>query len=264
MAHEIFLCTTSCTWGYGFDHSVFESSFPSFLSPYHPYLHYVLCLKTTLRPWDQMSSLTSPTWTGVWDTCQVDDLFLFYDDSLVELFLSHSVRLILSDIIVILWWICLKCIDSHIIISVEHMLDLLYIPIELFSSYQDGPSVLVAILGNIFLGYPHGKMCQLLYWGIFLFSVVEMIIFSQSYYHFLYSAKGYLFALLVTISMIYAEMSLQRSPTFRFWLSHYLWLFNRSLCWGSDNCPSGPFFLRLASGSFLWDDDKFLQQGISS
>ena len=230
MAHEIFLFITSCIREYGFDHWVFEPSFPSFLSPYHPNLRYVPCLKTTLRPWDQMSSLTSPTWTGVWDTCQVDDLFLFYDDSLVELFLSHSVRLILSDIIVILWWICLKCIDSHIIISVEHMLDLLYIPIELFSSYQDGPSVLVAILGNIFLGYPHGKMCQLLYWGIFLFSVVEMIIFSQSYYHFLYSAKGYLFALLVTISMIYAEMSLQRSLTFGFWLSHYLWLFNRSLC----------------------------------
>ncbi|RVW21000.1 Pol polyprotein [Vitis vinifera] len=37
--------------GMGFDHRVFELSFPSFLSPYHPSLHYVPCLKTTLRPW---------------------------------------------------------------------------------------------------------------------------------------------------------------------------------------------------------------------
>ena len=36
--------------GMGFDHWVFGPSFPSFLSPYHPSLHYVLSLKTTLRP----------------------------------------------------------------------------------------------------------------------------------------------------------------------------------------------------------------------
>ena len=57
----------------------------------------------------------------------------------------------------------LECIDSHIIISMEHMSDLLYIPIELFSSQQDGSDVLVAILGHVFLGYPHDKMRQLLY-----------------------------------------------------------------------------------------------------
>ena len=126
------------------------------------------------------------------------------------------------------------------------------------------PDVLVAILGYIFLIYPHGKMHQLLYWAYFPLSVVEMIIFSRSCCRFLYLAEGYLFALLVTISMIYAEMSLQRSLTFGFWLSHYLWLFSRSLCWGNDSFPSGPFFLRLANGSFLWDDDRFLQLGISS
>ena len=180
----------------------------------------------------------------------------------MESFLSHSVRLILSDIIVILWWSCLRHIDYHIIILVEHMSDLLYVPIELFSSHQDGPDVLVAILGHIFLSYPHGKIRQLLYWGIFPFSVVEMIVFSWSYYCFLYSAEGYLFTLLVTISMIYVEMSFQR--TIGFWLSHYLWLFTKSSCWGNDDCPSGPFFFKPASGSFLWDDDRFLQQCISS
>ena len=105
---RILLCITSCTWGYGFDYWVFEPSFLSFLSPYHLGLHYIPCLKTTLRPWDQMSSLTSPTWTGVWDTSQVDDLFLFYDDSLVEPFLSHLVRFILYDIVVIIWWSYLR------------------------------------------------------------------------------------------------------------------------------------------------------------
>ena len=43
----------------------------------------------------------------------------------------------------------------------------LYIPIELFSSHQDGPDILVDILGHIFFGYPHGRMRQFLYWGIF-------------------------------------------------------------------------------------------------
>ncbi|RVW40893.1 hypothetical protein CK203_094286 [Vitis vinifera] len=42
--------------GMSFDHWVFEPSFLSFLSPYHLGLRYVPCLKTTLRPWDQMSS----------------------------------------------------------------------------------------------------------------------------------------------------------------------------------------------------------------
>ena len=94
--------------------------------------------------------------------------------------------------------------------------------------------------------------------GIFPFFVMEMIVFSWSCYHFLYSAERYLFALLVTVSMIYVEMSLLRSLTFGFWLSHYLWLFSRSLCWGSNNGPSGTFFLRSTSGSFLWDNDRFL------
>ena len=58
---RFFLCITFCTWGYGFDHWVFEPSFPSFLSPYHPGLRHVPCLKTTLRPWDQMLSLTTST-----------------------------------------------------------------------------------------------------------------------------------------------------------------------------------------------------------
>ena len=50
--------------GMSFDHWVFEPSFLSFLSPYHLGLRYVPCLKTTLRPWDQMSSSAASTWTG--------------------------------------------------------------------------------------------------------------------------------------------------------------------------------------------------------
>ena len=81
--------------------------------------------------------------------------------------MSYLIRLILSDIVMILGWSHLRCIDSHHIISVEYMLGLLYIPINLFSSYQDGLDVLVAILGYIFLGYLHDGMRQLLYRGIF-------------------------------------------------------------------------------------------------
>ena len=78
-------------------------------------------------------------------------VFLFYDDSLVKPFLSHSVKLILSDIVVILWWSYVGCIDSHIIILVEYMSNLLYIPMELFSSYQDRLDALVIILVHISL-----------------------------------------------------------------------------------------------------------------
>ncbi|RVW66485.1 Retrovirus-related Pol polyprotein from transposon 17.6 [Vitis vinifera] len=55
--------------GMSFDHWVFEPSFLSFLSPYHLGLRYVPCLKTTLRPWDQMSSSAASTWTGLIQLC---------------------------------------------------------------------------------------------------------------------------------------------------------------------------------------------------
>ena len=48
ITHEIFLCITSGTQGYGFDHWVFESSFLSFLSPYHLGLRYARVLRP---PW---------------------------------------------------------------------------------------------------------------------------------------------------------------------------------------------------------------------
>ena len=50
------------TWGHGFFIiGYFGPSFSSFILSYHPSLHYIPCLKTTLRPWDQMSSSTTPT-----------------------------------------------------------------------------------------------------------------------------------------------------------------------------------------------------------
>ncbi|RVW86565.1 hypothetical protein CK203_045636 [Vitis vinifera] len=87
--------------GMGFDHRVFELSFPSFLSPYHPSLHYVPCLKTTLRPWDRISSSTASMWTA---------------------------RFILFDIVVIPGWGYVECLDSHVIISVRSTSGLLCIP----------------------------------------------------------------------------------------------------------------------------------------
>ena len=57
--------------GMSFDHWVFEPSFLLFLSPYHLGLRYVPCLKTTLRPWDQMSSSAASTWTGDWDLVDI-------------------------------------------------------------------------------------------------------------------------------------------------------------------------------------------------
>ena len=75
------------------------------------------------------------------------------------------------------------------------MSDLLYVPIESFSSYQDRPNALVVVLGHI----PP-------------LSVVEMIVFSETCYSPHYSVEGCLFTL-VTVSMMLAEMSLQQSTT---------------------------------------------------
>ena len=69
------------------------------------------------------------------DTRQADDSISFCLDTPGKPFLSRSVRLILSDIVVILGWSHLKRMDSHITISVEYMSDLLRIPIELFVSH---------------------------------------------------------------------------------------------------------------------------------
>ena len=72
MAHgTYYTCCISYMRAWFSDHWVFEPSFYSFLLPYHPSLRYVPCLKTTLRPWDQMSSLTASTWTGVWDLVDI-------------------------------------------------------------------------------------------------------------------------------------------------------------------------------------------------
>ena len=54
-----------------------------------------------------------------------------------------------SCFLILLWF--LDRVIPGIIISVEHMSDLFYIPIELFSSYQDRPDALVSILGHISL-----------------------------------------------------------------------------------------------------------------
>ena len=83
------------------------------------------------------------------DTHRADDLTSFGLDSPVEPFLRHSVELVFSYIVMILGYSYLRCIDSRIIISVEYRSDLLYVPIESFSSYQDRPDALVAILGHI-------------------------------------------------------------------------------------------------------------------
>ena len=72
MAHRIYYtCCISYMRAWVFYHWVFEPSFPSFLLSYYPSLRYVLCLTTTLRPWDQMLSLIASTWTSVWDLVDI-------------------------------------------------------------------------------------------------------------------------------------------------------------------------------------------------
>ena len=63
--------------------------------------------------------------------------------------MSISVRLTFFGIIMILGWSRLGRMDSHIIISLEYMLDLLCIPIELLMGHQDISGTSDAILGHI-------------------------------------------------------------------------------------------------------------------
>ena len=58
------------TWGHGFL-IIGYLSLVSFHFYYPISLHYVLCLKTILRPWDQMSSSTASTLTGIWDLVDI-------------------------------------------------------------------------------------------------------------------------------------------------------------------------------------------------
>ena len=85
----------------------------------------------------------------LWDKRQIDDSISFCPDSLVEPLLSLSVRLIFSDIVMILRWSYSRCIGSHITISVKYMSDILYIPMELFLSYQGRSGTSDAMLGHI-------------------------------------------------------------------------------------------------------------------
>ena len=85
------------------------------------------------------------------DTRQATDSILFCLDSSMEPFLGHLVILILLDVVVIFRLSYFEYIDSHIIILVGCMSNLLYIPVELFSSCQDRSDISDAIWGHISL-----------------------------------------------------------------------------------------------------------------
>ena len=63
--------------------------------------------------------------------------------------MSLSVKLIFSDIVMILGWSYSRCIGSHITISVEYTSNLLCIPMELFLSYQGRSGTSDAMMGHI-------------------------------------------------------------------------------------------------------------------
>ena len=69
----------------------------------------------------------------------------------MEPLLSLLARFTFSDIVVILGRSYLKRVDSRVTITTEYMLDPLYVPMELFLSYQDRSNISDAILGHISL-----------------------------------------------------------------------------------------------------------------
>ena len=124
----------------------------------------------------------------------------------------------------ILRWSYLRCIDSHIIISVEYMSNFLYIShwVILELSGQTGcPSCYTGAYFPFFSCEDDFFLTNLLQ-----SSSLSRWIFICTMGHF---------------SMIFTEMSLQMSTTFGFWLSYYPWLFSRLLRWDRGSYPSGLF-----------------------
>ena len=103
----------------------------------------------SLFGWDLYISIDLREHPQLRDARWADDLTSLCLDYPMEPFLIHSVRPIFSDVVMILGCNYLRCIDSRINISMEYRSDLLYVLIELFSSYQDKSNALVAILGHI-------------------------------------------------------------------------------------------------------------------
>ena len=105
-----------------------------------------------------------------YEMCRVDDSVSFCHDSQMDFSLSRFIGLTLYDIITIFGWSHLRLVDSHIIISSDHMSDLLCIPIELFMSHQDRSGTSDAILGHIsFLqlwrrSFCHGSVTVFIIW----------------------------------------------------------------------------------------------------
>ena len=89
-------------------------------------LSHIRCHTGAYLPfWSRFVNLYGFAWSSIFKRYMSScGWFLFYDDSLVEPFLSHLVRLILPDVVVIFGLSYFGCIDSHIIISVRCMSDL--------------------------------------------------------------------------------------------------------------------------------------------
>ena len=75
-----------------------------------------------------------------------DSILSWYSE---ELLLSHSAEFLLSDIVVVLGRGYVKCLDSHVIISVQYTSGLLRIPMVSFSGHQGRLDTSDAILGHI-------------------------------------------------------------------------------------------------------------------
>ena len=174
--------------------------------------------------WDLWISIGLHDHPHLRHTRWVDDLFSFYDDSLVKSLLEsfsqpHTL------------WYCL-----------DFVMELSQTPTLPYHHFSEGHVRSLIHPHGVILELSGQTRCTSCYIGAYFpLLVVEMIVFSQTCCSLLYSADGCLFTLSVTVSMIFAVMNLQRSTTFGFWLSHYPWLFHRLLCSGRGSYPSGLF-----------------------
>ena len=97
---------------------------------------------------------------------------------------------IVSDVIVIFGWSHLRLMDSHFIISLEHMSDLRRVPIELLMSHQDRSDTFDAIRGHISLiwiwrwSFSHKFVAVLITWPRDIISALLVTIRDSSRWAF--------------------------------------------------------------------------------
>ena len=175
--------------------------------------------------WDLWISIDLHDRPHLRHTRWVDDLFSFYDDSLVKSLLEsfsqpHT-----------LWY----CLDFVMELSQTPTLPYHHFSGVHVRSFIHPFGVILELSGQTKCTSCYIRAC-------FPLLVVKMIVFSQIYYDFHYSAEGCLLTLVCHyFSDFWSRWASRGARPSGFWLPRYPWLSSRLLCWGRGSYPDRLF-----------------------